>query len=134
MYTNFIAGIYIAEKNRSLPVITGLGAAVNIIVNLLLIPSMGIMGAAIATLAAFMVMAIAIYRVSQKAYPIRYDWSRVGKLFIIIGAAYAIERLFVLGNITSGGATPLFLRLGLTAAVIALLFLFGFFSESEKRF
>ncbi len=134
MYTNFIAGIYIKERNRSLPLITGLGAATNIIVNLLLIPSMGIMGAAIATLAAYIVMAIAIYRVSQKAYFIAYDWSRVSKLFLIIVAAYGLERMCVLGNVINEGAALFLLRLGLTLAVFAALFLFEFFSEKEKRF
>ena len=134
MYTNFIAGIYIKERNRSLPVITGLGAATNIIVNLLLIPSMGIMGAAIATLAAYVVMAIAIYRVSQKAYFIAYDWSRVGKLFLLVGAAYGAERICVLENIITSGGVLFLLRFGLTAGVLAALLLFGFFSEGEKKF
>lgn len=134
MYTNFIAGIYIEEKNKSLPLITGLGAATNVIVNLLLIPTMGIMGAAIATLAAYIVMAFAIYRVSQKAYPIIYDWSRVIKLFIIIGIAYGIERAIVLGNVFAEGASLFILRLALTVAVGVALFLFGFFSEQERKF
>ncbi len=134
MYTNFIAGIYIKERNRSLPIITGLGAATNIIVNLLLIPSMGIMGAAIATLAAYIVMACAIYRVAQKAYPISYDWSRVVKLFLITGAAYGIERICAIGDILTDGTAFFLLRLGLTLGVFYALFLFGFFSEREKKF
>lgn len=134
MYTNFIAGIYIEEKNKFLPLITGLGAATNVIVNLLLIPSMGIMGAAIATLAAYIVMAIAIYRISQKAYPIAYDWSRVIKLFITICTFYAVERLVVLENLLNGGVWLLLLRLGLTVIVFAVLSLSGFFSEKEIKF
>ena len=122
------------EKNKSLPFITGLGAAVNVVVNLLLIPTMGIMGAAIATLAAYMVMAFAIYRVSQEAYPIRYDWSRIVKLFLLVGIAYGAERFFVLGNIISSGVSLFLLRIGLTIAVIGSLFLFGFFSDREKDF
>ncbi len=134
MYTNFIAGIYIEEKNKSLPLITGLGAATNIIVNLILIPIMGIMGAAIATLAAYIVMAVAIYRVSQKAYPIKYDWMRVGKLFLIVLTAYGVERVLVLGNITTQGTLLFTFRLGLTVLVLVALFGFGFFSDREKKF
>ncbi|MEP7235624.1 MAG: polysaccharide biosynthesis C-terminal domain-containing protein [Ignavibacteriota bacterium] len=134
MYTNFIAGIYIKERHRSLPLITGLGAATNIIVNLALIPSMGIMGAAIATLAAYIVMAIAIYRVAQKAYPIQYDWKNVGKLFAIIGGAYITERIIIVGDFMHDGTSIFFLRILLTAGAIGALFLGGFFSEREKRF
>src|ERR1019366_6651742 len=92
MYTNFIAGIYIKEHNKVLPFITGLGAATNIITNVLLIPVMGIMGAALATLFAYMAMAGALYWQSQKVYFIPYDWRRVGKLSAIVLLAYALER------------------------------------------
>ncbi|MDP4220152.1 MAG: oligosaccharide flippase family protein [Bacteroidota bacterium] len=134
MYTNFIAGIYIEEKNRSLPLITGLGAATNIIVNVILIPIMGIMGAAIATLAAYIVMAFAIYRVAQKAYFIAYDWNRVGRLFLIVGLAYGAERFIVLENIMTDATWLFLLRLGLTGVAVVTLSLTGFFSEREIKF
>ena len=54
LYVIFSAGIYIEEKSLYVPVISGLGAFVNIVTNFLLIPVMGIMGAAIATLAAYL--------------------------------------------------------------------------------
>jgi len=134
MYTNFIAGIYIKEKNRSLPLITGLGAATNIITNIILIPIMGIMGAAIATLLAYVVMALAIYRVAQKSYPISYDWSKVIKIFLIIGIAYGVERLIVLENIMNGSTAFFILRIVLAIGSIGMLFTFGIFTEREKTF
>jgi O-antigen/teichoic acid export membrane protein len=134
MYTNFIAGIYIKEKNRSLPLITGLGAATNIIANIILIPMIGIMGAAIATLLAYMVMAAAIYRVSQKSYPINYDWRKVIKIFVIIGAAYGVERFFQFQHIFNSPNSYLLLRIVLSIAAIAMLFTFGIFTEREKTF
>jgi O-antigen/teichoic acid export membrane protein len=134
MYTNFIAGIYIKEKNRSLPLITGLGAATNIIANIILIPAMGIMGAAIATQLAYMVMAIAIYRVSQRAYPIHYEWNKVIKIFLIIGGIYAIERLLAFEQIFDTLSAYLLLRIALSVIAIGLLFVFGIFSEREKNF
>jgi O-antigen/teichoic acid export membrane protein len=134
MYTNFIAGIYIKEHNKRLPLITGLGAAVNIIANLLLIPVMGIMGAAIATLLAYMVMAYAIYRESQKVYPINYDWPKVGLLALIIGIAYGAERLVTLLSIITGHWALFSFRVLDFGFAIAALFVAGFFSKSEKAF
>lgn len=131
MYTNFIAGIYIAERNRSLPLITGLGAGVNILANMLLIPQIGMMGAAVATLAAYLVMAVAIYRVANKAYRVHYEWGRVLVLFIIVLSAYGFERVFVLGEIVTGETALLLLRCAVLLAAIGALFLFGFFSERE---
>ena len=68
LYMNFIAGIYIEEKTQYFPLITGLGAAVNVGVNISLIPSMGIMGAAIATLASYIIMAVTLFIVAEKFY------------------------------------------------------------------
>jgi O-antigen/teichoic acid export membrane protein len=133
-YTNFIAGIYIKEKNKTLPFITGLGAIVNVVVNLLLIPPLGIMGAALATLAAYIAMAIAIYIPSQKAYPINYEWKRIGLLAAITILTYIIERILVLGGVVSGGVAIFGVRIVLSLAAIGALFAFGFFSERERAF
>ncbi len=134
MYTNFIAGIYISEQNRKLPLITGIGAAVNIISNLLLIPMLGIMGAALATLFAYMAMALAIYIIAQKAYPIAYDWRRVGKLAVIVLAAYSIEELVVGLQLISGGLPLLGMRMGIFASSIAAIYFSDFFSKGELAF
>ena len=91
IYVNFTAGIYIEEKTKYFPYITGAGAAVNVIVNLTLIPVLGIMGAAFATLASYLVMSISLFFVSQKFYKINYNYNRVLKLLgtiITIGIIY----------------------------------------------
>ncbi|MBU1100649.1 MAG: polysaccharide biosynthesis C-terminal domain-containing protein [Bacteroidetes bacterium] len=91
MYVNFSAGVYIEEKTKYYPLVTGAGAIVNIVVNILLIPVMGIIGAALATLAAYMVMAGGLFLVSQKFYKIKYEYSKIVPLMAIIfgtGALY----------------------------------------------
>ena len=77
LYINFTAGIYIEEKTNYFPIVTGTGAAVNILANLFLIPIYGIMGAAIATFASYFIMAVGLYFVSQKFYPIKYEFRKV---------------------------------------------------------
>lgn len=128
MYTNFIAGIYIKEHNKVLPFITGLGAAVNIITNIILIPRIGIMGAALATLFAYMAMAAAIYWQVQKVYFVKYDWRRVGLLAFVVLVGFGVEQ--VIGRI--GQIGPMYLiRVGIVLLVVGALFLFGFFSKGE---
>jgi O-antigen/teichoic acid export membrane protein len=90
LYMNFTAGIYIEEKTKYFPLVTISGALVNIIVNFTLIPTMGIMGAAWATLASYMVMAGGLFIVSQKFYKIDYEYAKILKIFIIIGITAAI--------------------------------------------
>jgi len=60
LYVNFMAGIYIEKKTSHLPYITGIGAAINVVVNFLLIPKFGMFGAAWATFFAYAGMALTI--------------------------------------------------------------------------
>ena len=85
LYMNFTAGIYIEEKTKYFPLVTIAGAAVNVAVNFSLIPTLGIMGAAWATLASYVVMAGGLFIVSQKFYKIDYEYSKILKTFLIIG-------------------------------------------------
>jgi O-antigen/teichoic acid export membrane protein len=84
MYIIFSAGIYIEEKSVYVPVITGLGALVNVVVNFVLIPVLDITGAALATLASYFVMAIGYYYVTQKFYKVKYELKRVGNIFLAV--------------------------------------------------
>jgi O-antigen/teichoic acid export membrane protein len=131
MYTNFIAGIYIKEHNKVLPFITGLGAATNIITNLLLIPIMGIMGAALATLFAYMAMAGALYWQSQKVYFIPYDWRRIGMLSLIVLIAYGIERAITASHAIPHESEMMAVRAAIFLGAVGALFFFGFFSKGE---
>ena len=84
LYYNFQAGIYIEEKTKYFPFVTGAGAIVNVVINILLIPELGIMGAALATLASYIVMAAGLYLFSQKYYEIKYEYAKVFKILAVI--------------------------------------------------
>jgi O-antigen/teichoic acid export membrane protein len=84
MYVIFSAGIYIEEKSVYVPIITGLGALVNVVANFVLIPVLNITGAALATLAAYFVMALGYYYVTQKFYKVKYELKRIGHIFIAV--------------------------------------------------
>jgi O-antigen/teichoic acid export membrane protein len=129
MYTNFIAGIYIKEHNKVLPFVTGLGAAVNIVTNIILIPMMGIMGAALATLFAYMAMAGALYWQSQKVYFIKYDWRRVGFVAFLVLIGFGIDYFFV--SPSQSLSEKALIKLSLLLAITIVLFLTGFFSKGE---
>ena len=58
-------------------VVTGLAAVVNLALNVTLIPRFGMMGAAIATVAAYATMAVGMAWWSQRVYPVPYQWRRV---------------------------------------------------------
>ncbi len=85
LYMNFTAGIYIEEKTKYFPLVTISGAIVNVVVNFSLIPILGIMGAAYATLASYVVMAGGLFIVSQRFYKIDYEYYKIIKIFLVIG-------------------------------------------------
>jgi O-antigen/teichoic acid export membrane protein len=84
MYVIFSAGIYIEEKSIYVPIIAGSGALVNIVANFTLIPILNITGAALATLASYLVMAIGYYFVTQKFYKVKYELNKIAKIFVAI--------------------------------------------------
>ena len=84
MYTVFSAGIYIEEKSIYVPFITGAGALVNVVANFLLIPVLSLTGAAIATLASYLVMALGYYFVTQKFFQVKYELKRIGHIMFAV--------------------------------------------------
>jgi O-antigen/teichoic acid export membrane protein len=89
----FSAGIYIEEKSVYAPIVTGVGAVTNVAANYLLIPQLNIMGAALATLLSYFVMAAGYYIITQKFYKINYDYYKLLKIafaLLFVGAVYYI--------------------------------------------
>jgi len=105
-------------------VVTGAAAIVNVALNLALIPPYGMVGAAIATVAAYVTMAVGMAWWSQRIYPVPYQWRRV------VTAAAAAVGLAVLGkaiDVGFGGALALCVAYPLALAVL------GFTSAEERR-
>ena len=103
LYVNFQAGVTISGKNRCLPLVTGAGALVNVGANFLLIPRFGIVGAALATLASYVVMAGGLLHFSQKYYPVPYEFGKVLRilgLVLVTGGLYYL--LYFRGCLTPG--------------------------------
>lgn len=128
LYVVFSAGIYIEEKSIFAPIVTGLGALVNVVVNYALIPRMNIIGAALATLASYVVMAAGYYIVTQKYYHIHYEYGKILKMFFAI----AVIGLFLYSSLLSLD-NPILYRIILAVAYI-LYILFFVFDKKEFQF
>lgn len=127
LYVNFIVCVYITKKTKPIPYITGLAAAVNIGLNLLFIPRFGMMGAAVATLLAYISMATALFVVSRRMYLIQYETQRILK--IASAAAIVFAANFVLSS--SRGSVEFALKSLLMVLFFALLVVFRFFQAGE---
>lgn len=92
-YLNFLIGIYLDKKTKYLPYITIAGMLGNLVANYTLIPLLGIMGAAWARLVAYLIMAASLYVVGQRLYYVQYEWLRIIKLCLVVGAVFAVGQI-----------------------------------------
>lgn len=101
IYTNLSVWYKLIDKTYVGAYISIVGAIITLILNFLLIPSMGYMGSAIATLAAYGSMMLISYYLGNKYYPIPYDFQKIGGylslsiLFSVISFYYFRENYFV---------------------------------------
>jgi O-antigen/teichoic acid export membrane protein len=72
-----MAGISIMRRTKVLAVLAVLAAVLNIGLNFALIPPYGMLGAAVATVAAYAALTMAHYRVAQHYYRTPYEPGRV---------------------------------------------------------
>jgi len=123
-YIVIAIGVGRARRTQFNWVVTGAAAVVNIALNFALIPAYGMMGAAIATVAAYTTMAIGMAWWSQKIYPVPYQWRRVATAALAAVAIAAIGKGLDVGL---GPAIALALAYPLALAVL------GFTSHEERR-
>jgi O-antigen/teichoic acid export membrane protein len=88
-------GVLLKKKTKYLGGLSLLMAAVNIGLNLLLIPPLGVWGATLATFISYAMLAALIYPISQRLYYIPYQFGRLFKLFgtavVLYFAAYFVN-------------------------------------------
>jgi O-antigen/teichoic acid export membrane protein len=128
IYVNLQAGLYIEEKTKYFPLVTGAGALVNVAANLLLIPRLGIMGAALAVLASYVSMAVSLFLVTRRIYPVAYEFGKLAKIMAIViatGLAFYFLRY--------GIGLELWHRFALLAGFIAMLFALRVVTRDDLR-
>ncbi len=117
-------GIGRARRTQFNWVITGVAAVVNVALNLTLIPPYGMMGAAIATVAAYTVMFAGMAWWAQRIFPCPYQWRRV------LTAAAAGVALAAVGKLLGAGL-PFCIALSLIYPLVLLPL--GFYLPSERK-
>jgi O-antigen/teichoic acid export membrane protein len=117
IYTNLMAGIYIEKKTQYLPMITGTGAAFNIIIGFTCIPLIGIMGGALAVLVSYFAMTVSIYTVNRKYYPVEYERSKIALILVIDAVALILFYLMWNGSVPSG----IFIKAIVTVIFISII-------------
>jgi O-antigen/teichoic acid export membrane protein len=117
-------GVGRARRTQFNWVVTGVAAAVNIGLCLALIPPYGMMGAAVATVASYVVMFVGMAWWSQQVYPVPYQWRRVATAAAVAIALVGAAKL---------AGTGLAVSALLSVAYPLALAPFGFYLPVERR-
>jgi O-antigen/teichoic acid export membrane protein len=113
-----------ARKTQWNWAVTGAGAAVNVGLNFWLVPRFGMVGAAVSTAAAYVVLFVGMTLYAQHVYPVRYQWRRVVTC-VAVGAGLTVA--------ARAAHLPLAPSALLVLAYPLVLGAFGFYLPAERQ-
>jgi O-antigen/teichoic acid export membrane protein len=122
-------GIHLRHRTRWLPVLVSAAAVLNILLCIVLIPRVGMMGAAWATTASFALLAAATFAVSQNLYPVKYEYGRLARIIAGALVVYAVSQALPFKNVALRAAVDIVL---LSVVYPLLLWVTGLLDADEK--
>ena len=81
-YVLLTAGVFTEGRSRMLPAIVGAGAAVNVVINIIFIPRVGLVAAAWSTVAAYGLMVLLLFLSFRRFYPVDFEYRRLAKILV----------------------------------------------------
>ncbi len=117
----FFANVVVFNKNGTkwFPIATISGAIISSILNIILIPSLDIVGAAISNLLSNIVISVIVFIMMKKIEPIPYKWK---KMYAIIFFSFAISMIIHLEAFLEWGELFI-IKICLTAIITSVIFL-----------
>ncbi len=92
IYYNLSIWYKLTNKNMTGAAITIAGAAITIVLNIILIPKFHYLGAAIATFCCYLFMMIVSYTLGQKFYPVPYARKKLIAFLVLVILIYGVHR------------------------------------------
>jgi O-antigen/teichoic acid export membrane protein len=126
IYYNLSIWYKLTGKNIYGAYITLIGAAITILLNILLIPVLHYLGAAIATFACYLVMMVLSYYWGQQYYPVPYAKNKLISYLVLVSLIVGLHRLILLAY------SPLWFSL-LTGLLLLLGFTYFVARVEEKE-
>jgi O-antigen/teichoic acid export membrane protein len=122
----FMPGLGIAKRTSAFAIINLTGGLLNVVLNLLLIPLMGIAGAALATLISAGGIFSAYAVASQRLYPVPHRWLRLAAAIFAVSAVYVVASQFDLELLPA-----LALKVGAMLVALAAITALGLLQRSS---
>jgi O-antigen/teichoic acid export membrane protein len=114
-----LAGISLTRRTGYIAIYTGASLILNAVMNVLLIPVWGMIGSAVATLAAYVLLAILYYWRSQILYPTPYSPRRV-VIVLVLGQGAALVGLIRFSALGVGVGVKIGTLVAFAVALVAL--------------
>jgi len=125
-------GLNITSRTEYYPVTTFTAAGVGLTAGLVLMPTLGLRGAAWAFLISFLVQAALGFVFARRFYPIPYEYGRIGRA-VVAGVVAAAAPFWIVP--ATSPLVGVLARGSITVAVFAaLLWISGFFRPTERAF
>ena len=122
-----VVGVYLREKTYHVTLAMALATAVKVVLSILLIPVMGVLGVALATVIAFGAVVGYFLLALQNLFPIVYELVRILKIVIA-----GVISFFLVSMIPLSGLDGLLAKAAGSLVFVLILWLFRFPSNDEK--
>jgi len=120
-------GILIKGQSKFLPLANGIAAILNILLNLYLVPRIGMYGAALTTAISFLSCTLLLFVISQKMYYIQFEYQRIMQIMGGAGGLFLIACLVV----TDSMLLNVLIKAIILLSYPALLMLMRFYNTDE---
>jgi O-antigen/teichoic acid export membrane protein len=101
---------------------------VNVVLNLVLVPPYGIVGAAVALVASYLAVTVLMYVFTQRLFPVPYQWGRLARVVFSAAVLIALGELVM----PTSGVLGFLGRGALWASYPLALWASGFFTPEER--
>jgi O-antigen/teichoic acid export membrane protein len=131
LYGLFVIFVVIAGRaevtTRNFPA-AAVGLAFNVLLLLVLTPSLGIAGAGLALAGAYVAMLIVMRLLTRRLFHVAFEWRRIAQLALVLGGLAAAGELLL----PTAGAAGFLARAALALALPLALGLTGFYRPEER--
>lgn len=119
--------ITLTKRTQFFVLISWCAAVINLVLNLIFIPSFGMMAASWSSTATYTLVTIAYFLVSQRLWPIHYEWSRIASLLLLTIGFTVLAPMLPSYNLSAGLA----LKAVYCLLYIGCLWALGIFNQRE---
>jgi O-antigen/teichoic acid export membrane protein len=107
--------------------VAAVAAVTNVALNLLLVPTLELVGAGLALVGSYVVLLALMHVVSRRLFRVPFEWTRLARIVAFAAGLYAAGELLL----PTEGVDGFLSRAALVPAFVVLLYVSGFFSAAE---